>query len=69
MTTFRTMPSGRGTAARAFAIAAMRTRMSGGNGAVLRTSSSTATLTTKQNYNIVRVGVNYQFGGLVVAKY
>ena len=34
------MPSGRGTAARAFAIAAMRTRMSGGNGAVLRTSST-----------------------------
>jgi outer membrane immunogenic protein len=30
---------------------------------------STATLTIKQNYNIARVGVNYQFGGPVVAKY
>jgi outer membrane immunogenic protein len=30
---------------------------------------STGTLTVKQNYNIFRVGVNYQFGGPVVAKY
>lgn len=31
--------------------------------------ASTATLTVKENYNIARVGVNYQFGGPVVAKY
>ena len=31
--------------------------------------ASTATLTTKQNYNIVRVGVNYRFGDPVIAKY
>jgi hypothetical protein len=31
-------------------------------------ATSTATLTTKQNYNIARVGLNYQFGNAVVAK-
>jgi outer membrane immunogenic protein len=31
--------------------------------------ASSGTLTVKQNYNIARVGVNYQFGGPVVARY
>jgi outer membrane immunogenic protein len=31
--------------------------------------TSTGTVTAKQNYNIARVGVNYQFGGPVVARY
>lgn len=31
--------------------------------------TSTATLSTKQDYNIARVGLNYQFGNGVVAKY
>jgi outer membrane immunogenic protein len=40
-----------------------------GGGAVLGTVAATRTDTSTNRYNIIRVGLNYKFGGPVVAKY